>query len=105
MVICKNEKCPAYNKCDEFYRGSGCAAMRSKYGIDADPTLEEKREMTEREIFLHHQTLSLLRKEIQSQFYDWKDADDWLFAQLDFTKEELKKIFPDEMIYTGSALD
>lgn len=66
--------------------------------------------MNEREIKLHRETLSLLRLILQSKtksafdFSDWKDADDWLFAQLDFTKEELKEIFvKGDMAYIESA--
>ena len=32
---CKN--CPAFAKCTETYRGSGCDALRHNYGIDSDP--------------------------------------------------------------------
>lgn len=53
------------------------------------------------------QTIELLRKEIQPRFSDWKDADDWLFSELDFTKEELAQIYKgrDVMYYDGSAVD
>jgi len=52
-------------------------------------------------------TLELLRKEIQPKFADWKDADDWLFAHLDFTKDELQQIYKgrDTMVYIGSAVE
>lgn len=51
--------------------------------------------------------LELLRKEIQKEFSDWKDADEWLFAQLDFTKEELAQIYEgrDVLYYDGSAVE
>ena len=39
------------------------------------------------------QTLELLRKEVQPKFSDWKDADDWLFSELDYTKDELAQIY------------
>lgn len=42
---------------------------------------------------LFFQTLELLRKEVSRKFGDWKDADDWLFAQLDFTRGELLEIY------------
>lgn len=53
------------------------------------------------------QTLELLRKEIQPRFADWKDADDWLFAQLDFTKNELAQIYKGRnvLLHDGSAVD
>lgn len=41
------------------------------------------------------QTIELLRKETQPQFSDWKDADDWLFSELDYTKDELAQIYAD----------
>lgn len=52
-------------------------------------------------------TLELLRKEIHPKFADWKDADDWLFAQLDITKDELQQIYKgrDTMVYIGSAVE
>lgn len=37
MKGCKN--CPAYAKCTVTYRGSGCAALRSTYGLDNDPEI------------------------------------------------------------------
>lgn len=53
------------------------------------------------------QTLELLRKEIQPRFADWKDADDWLFSKLDFTKDELAQIYKGRNVlyYDGSAID
>ena len=56
---------------------------------------------------LHFQTLQLLRRSIRDLFADWKDADDWLFAELEFTKSELAEIYEgrDVYIYTGSAVD
>ncbi len=53
------------------------------------------------------QTLELLRKEVQPRFSDWKDADDWLFSELDFTKEELAQIYKGRgvLYYDGSAVD
>lgn len=53
--------------------------------------LDEK--LSPRSRLLLFQTLELLRKEIESRFSDWKDADDWLFSQLDFTKDELAQIY------------
>lgn len=39
------------------------------------------------------QTLELLRKEVQPKFSDWRDADNWLFSELDYTKDELAQIY------------
>lgn len=52
-------------------------------------------------------TLELLRKEIRPRFADWKDADDWLFSQLDFTKDELAQIYKgrNALYYDASAVD
>lgn len=63
--------------------------------------------MSPRERLLLFSTLELLRKEIGPRFSDWKDADDWLFSQLDFTKDELAQIYKDRgvMYYDGSAVD
>jgi len=63
--------------------------------------------MSPREKLLLFSTLELLRKEIGPKFSDWKDADDWLFSQLDFTKEELAQIYKDRGVvyYDGSAVD
>lgn len=67
--------------------------------------LDEK--LSPRSRLLLFQTLELLRKEIQPRFSDWKDADDWLFSELDFTKAELAQIYKDRdvMYYDGSAVD
>lgn len=37
MKGCKN--CPAFAKCTLTYRGSGCAALRSTYGVETDPEI------------------------------------------------------------------
>lgn len=52
-------------------------------------------------------TLEQLREEIRPKFSDWKDADGWLFSQLDFTKDELFQIYKgrDTMVYIGSAVE
>lgn len=51
------------------------------------------------------QTIELLRKEVQPKFSDWKDADDWLFSELDYNKEELAQIYAghDVMVSFDSA--
>lgn len=67
--------------------------------------IDEK--LSPRSKLLLFQTLELLRKEIQPRFADWKDADDWLFSELDFTKDELAQIYKGRgvMYYDGSAID
>lgn len=67
--------------------------------------IDEK--MSPRERLLLFSTLELLRKEIGPKFSDWKDADDWLFSQLDFTKDELRQIYEGRNVayYDGSAID
>ena len=63
--------------------------------------------MDSREKELHFQTLQLLRRCIFDLFSDWKDADDWLFSELEFTKSELAEIYEGrgEYVYTASAAD
>jgi hypothetical protein len=34
---CKN--CPAFAKCTLTYRGPGCVALRSTYGVETDPEI------------------------------------------------------------------
>lgn len=67
--------------------------------------IDEK--MSPRERLLLFSTLELLRKEIGPKFSDWKDADDWLFSQLDFSKDELKQVYEGRNVayYDGSAVD
>ena len=52
MKGCKN--CPAFAKCTVTYRGSGCAALRSTYGVETDPEIitnaDRIREMDDKEI-------------------------------------------------------
>ena len=49
---CKN--CPAFAKCTLTYRGSGCAALRSTYGVETDPEIitnaDRIREMDDNEL-------------------------------------------------------
>ena len=53
--------------------------------------------MTTRDKNLFFETLELLRKELQKsddfRGQDWRDVDDWLFAQLSFTRGELREIY------------
>lgn len=66
--------------------------------------LEEKNRRQEELLF---QTLELMRKQVEDKFSDWKDADDWIFSELDFRKFEIEKIYSgrDTLVYTGSAVD
>lgn len=52
MKGCKN--CPAFAKCTVTYRGSGCAALRSTYGVETDPEIitnaDRIREMDDNEL-------------------------------------------------------
>ena len=61
--------------------------------------------MDQRTKDLIFQTLELLRKEVRDQFSDWKDADDWLFSELDFTQSELVEIYKGRgvLVSYGSA--
>ena len=53
--------------------------------------------MTTRDKNLFFETLELLRNELQKsddfRGQDWRDVDDWLFAQLSFTRGELREIY------------
>lgn len=62
--------------------------------------------MTPRAKLLLFQTLELLRKVNQKNFKDWKDADDWIFSELDFTADEIDQIYKGRgnLIYTGSCV-
>ena len=67
--------------------------------------------MTKREQDLVFQTIELLRKTARSlpdfaNASDWKDVDDWLFARLDWTAEDLDVLYHgrEALIYTGSTV-
>ena len=50
--------------------------------------------------------IQLLRKELRKEFHDWKDADDYIFSELDLEESELKTLFapyPHADVYTGSC--
>lgn len=51
------------------------------------------------------ETLELLRKEIRKKFVDWKDADDYIFSELSFTKKELAELYDprNTYVYDGAA--
>lgn len=50
MNGCK--KCPAFAKCTETYRGSGCAAMRWTYGLEDDPEIDAVTDVKKKLAFL-----------------------------------------------------
>lgn len=67
--------------------------------------------MTKREQDLVFQTIELLRQTASSlpdfaNASDWKDVDDWLFAKLDWTAEDLDAIYHgrEALVYTGSSV-
>lgn len=66
--------------------------------------LEEKNRRQDELLF---QTLEMLRSLAEKEFSDWKDADDWIFSELDFRKSEIEAIYSGRgaMAYTGSAAD
>lgn len=68
---------------------------------------KNKLSMPQRHRDLFFQTLQLLRKAVTPRFYDWKDADGWLFGELDFTKSDLAQIFEGRGVpyYDGSAIN
>ena len=78
--------------------------LRSALAVVVSSKLDAQKKRYEDLLF---QTLELLRKETSPRFSDWKDADDWLFSELDFTKSELEEIYAgrDTYLYTGSAKD
>ena len=66
--------------------------------------------MTEHERTLVFTTLEFIRKEVSKTFpanSDWKDIDDYVFSNLDFTVGDLECIYKDRgvLIYTGSAIE
>lgn len=50
--------------------------------------------------------LEFIRKQVRDNFSDWKDADDWLFSNLDITKRELDEIYADsdELVHCESCI-
>ena len=52
-----------------------------------------------------YDTWQLFRKELCSgQFQDWKDADDWLFSNLNVTEDYVLDIYRGrDVVYTGSC--
>lgn len=54
---------------------------------------------------LFFETLQMLRGCTRDMFTDWKDNDDWLFSELNFTKSEIDEIYDGRgvLVYTGSC--
>ena len=69
MKGCKN--CPAFAKCTVTYRGSGCAALRSAYGVETDPEIitnaDHIREMDDNEL------AEFLSTKLNDDFYGCPD--------------------------------
>lgn len=73
--------------------------------------------MTQRDKDLYFEIIELLREQINLSRHslkkadfsntDWKDADDWLFSELNITQKELEEIYEGRnvLIYTGSAVN
>lgn len=66
--------------------------------------------MTNYERDLLFTTLEFLRKEVAKTFSpdaDWKDVDDYIFANLDYTIKDLDAIYEGRnvMVYAGSAIE
>ena len=63
--------------------------------------------MSPRTRLLLFSAIQLLRKTLTPKFSDWKDADDYLFSKLDFTRSELKQIFKGRgvLYHDASAID
>ncbi len=69
MKGCKN--CPAFAKCTVTYRGSGCAALRSTYGVETGPEIitnaDRIREMDDNEL------AEFLSTKLNDDFYGCPD--------------------------------
>lgn len=53
------------------------------------------------------ETIELLRSEVSRAYSDWRDADDWIFSNLSFTKSQLRTIYEGTDIFVdfSSAVD
>ena len=53
------------------------------------------------------QVIQYAREQADQKFDEWKDADDWLFSNLDITKDELAEIYDGKgvMVYAGPCKD
>ena len=69
MKGCNN--CPAFAKCTVTYRGSGCAALRSTYGVETGPEIitnaDRIREMDDNEL------AEFLSTKLNDDFYEYPD--------------------------------
>ena len=69
MKGCKN--CPAFAKCTVTYRGSGCAALRSTYGVETGPEIitnaDRIRKMSDDEL------AKFLATKLNDDFYEYPD--------------------------------
>lgn len=69
MKGCKN--CPAFAKCTVTYRGSGCAALRSTYGVETGPEIitnaDRIRGMDDNEL------AEFLSTKLNDDFYEYPD--------------------------------
>lgn len=62
--------------------------------------------MTERERNLMYETIEYCRK-LMNAYQGWKDADDYMFSRLNFTKGDLQYIYNghNEFVYCRSAIE
>ena len=66
--------------------------------------------MTAHEKLLFFEILQLLRKTAANlpdfKGADWKDADDYIFSELNLTEEDVEQIYDghDDLVYTGSCI-
>lgn len=51
-----------------------------------------------------YEVLELFRKTINKDFDDWKDADDWLFSNLNLTEKDISDIYRGRsIVYVASC--
>lgn len=51
-----------------------------------------------------YEVLELFRKTINKDFDDWKDADDWLFSNLNLTEKDISDIYKGRsIVYVASC--
>lgn len=69
---------------------------------------ENKKELSIKEAEYYkenlYEVLELFRKTINKDFDDWKDADDWLFSNLNLTEKDVLNIYKGRsMVYVASC--
>lgn len=68
-----------------------------------------KNQISHRNRLLIFSTLELLRKTMKKTMpnSDWKDIDDYIFSELDFTRSEIKQVYKgrNTMVYTQSTIN